>query len=85
MKSGGIFIIEEFNFFQLENDKENPEKNFLRNLLIDFSKNSEKISKDKYDEKIMLFIKDIESVEIFEGSYFHQGVNISEIAFIKKK
>ena len=31
------------------------------------------------------FIKDIESVEIFEGSYFHQGVNISEIAFIKKK
>ena len=85
LKSGGIFIIEEFNFFQVENDKENPEKNFLRNLLIDFTKNSEKISKDKYDEKIISFIKDIESVKIFKGDYFHQGVNISEIAFIKKK
>ena len=85
LKSGGIFIIEEFNFFQVENDKENPEKNFLRNLLIDFTKNSEKISEDKYDEKIISFIKDIESVKIFKGDYFHQGVNISEIAFIKKK
>ena len=85
LKSGGFFIIEELNFFHAENDKENPEKNFLRNLLVDFSKNSEKIYKEKYDEKIMSFLKDIKSVEIYKGNLLHQGVNISEIAFIKKK
>ena len=31
------------------------------------------------------FLNDIESVTINKGVYSHQGVNVSEIAFIKKR
>ncbi len=85
LKSGGIFVIEEFNFFQAEHGNKDPEKNFLRDLLIDFSKNSKKLLQEKYDEKILNVLKDIESVTINKGVFSHQGVNVSEIAFIKKR
>ena len=85
LKSGGIFVIEELNFFQSENNKDDPNQNFLRNLLIDFSKKSETILKSKYNDKIMDFIDDVQDVEINKGVLTHNGVNVSEIAFIKKK
>ena len=85
LKSGGIFVIEELNFFQSENNKDDPNQNFLRNLLIDVSKKSETILKSKYNDKIMDFIDDVQDVEINKGDLTHKGVNVSEIAFIKKK
>ena len=85
LKSGGIFVIEELNFFQSENNKDDPSQNFLRNLLIDVSKKSETILKSKYNNKIMDFIEDVQDVEINKGVLTHKGVNVSEIAFIKKK
>ena len=85
LKSGGIFVIEELNFFQSENNKDDPNQNFLRNLLIDVSKKSETILKSKYNDKIMDFIDDVQDVEINKGVLTHNGVNVSEIAFIKKK
>ena len=85
LKSGGIFVIEELNFFQSENNKDDPNQNFLRNLLIDVSKKSETILKSKYNDKIMNFIDDVQDVEINKGVLTHKGVNVSEIAFIKKK
>ena len=85
LKSGGIFVIEELNFFQSENNKDDPNQNFLRNLLIDVSKKSETILKSKYNNKIIDFIEDVQDVEINKGVLTHKGVNVSEIAFIKKK
>ena len=85
LKSGGIFVIEELNFFQSEVNKDDPNQNFLRNLLIDVSKKSETILKSKYNNKIMDFIEDVQDVEINKGVLTHKGVNVSEIAFIKKK
>ena len=85
LKSGGIFVIEELNFFQSEPNKDEPNQNFLRNLLIDVSKKSETIIKSKYDDKIINFLNDVKDVEINKGVLTHNGVNISEIAFIKKK
>ena len=85
LKSGGIFVIEELNFFQSENNKDDPNQNFLRNLLIDVSKKSETILKSKYNDKIMDFIDDVQNVEINKGVLTHKEVNVSEIAFIKKK
>ncbi len=85
LKSGGIFIIEELNFFQSETNKDEPNKNFLRNLLINVSKNDEISLKSKYNDEISNFLNDVKSVEINEGVLTHKGVNISEIAFIKKK
>ena len=85
LKSGGIFVIEELNFFQSENNKDDPNQNFLRNLLIDVSKKSETTKKSKYNNKIINFLNDVEDVEINKGVLTHNGVNISEIAFIKKK
>ena len=85
LKSGGIFVIEELNFFQSENNKDDPNQNFLRNLLIDVSKKSETILKSKYNDKIMDFIDDVQDVEINKGVLTHKGVNVSEIAFIKKR
>ena len=85
LKSGGIFVIEELNFFQSENNKDDPNQNFLRNLLIDVSKKSETILKSKYNDKIIDFIDDVQDVEINKGVLTHKGVNVSEIAFIKKK
>ena len=85
LKSGGIFVIEELNFFQSENNKDDPNQNFLRNLLIDVSKKSETILKSKYNDKIMDFIDDVQDVEINKGVLTHKEVNVSEIAFIKKK
>ena len=85
LKSGGIFVIEELNFFQSENNKDDPNQNFLRNLLIDVSKKSETILKSKYNDKIMDFIDDVQDVKINKGVLTHKGVNVSEIAFIKKK
>ena len=85
LKSGGIFVIEELNFFQSEVNKDDPSQNFLRNLLIDISKKSETILKSKYNNKIIDFIEDVQDVEINKGVLTHKGVNVSEIAFIKKK
>ena len=85
LKSGGIFVIEELNFFQSENNKDDPNQNFLRNLLIDVSKKSETILKSKYNDKIIDFIDDVQDVKINKGVLTHKGVNVSEIAFIKKK
>ena len=85
LKSGGIFVIEELNFFQSEVNKDDPNQNFLRNLLIDVSKKSETILKSKYNNKIIDFIEDVQDVEINKGVLTHKGVNVSEIAFIKKK
>ena len=85
LKSGGIFVIEELNFFQSENNKDDPNQNFLRNLLIDVSKKSETILKSKYNDKIMDFIDHVQDVEINKGVLTHKGVNVSEIAFIKKR
>ena len=85
LKSGGIFVIEELNFFQSENNKDDPNQNFLRNLLIDISKKSETILKSKYNDKIMDFVDDVQDVEINKGVLTNKGVNVSEIAFIKKK
>ncbi len=85
LKSGGIFVIEELNFFQSENNKDDPNQNFLRNLLIDVSKKSQTILKSKYNDKIIDFINDVKDVEINKGVLTHKGVNVSEIAFIKKK
>ena len=85
LKSGGIFVIEELNFFQSEVNKDDPSQNFLRNLLIDVSKKSETILKSKYNNKIIDFIEDVQDVEINKGVLSHKGVNVSEIAFIKKK
>ena len=85
LKSGGIFVIEELNFFQSEVNKDDPNQNFLRNLLIDISKKSETILKSKYNNKIIDFIEDVQDVEINKGVLTHKGVNVSEIAFIKKK
>ena len=85
LKSGGIFVIEELNFFQSENNKDDSNQNFLRNLLIDVSKKSETILKSKYNDKIMDFIDDVQDVEINKGVLTHKGGNVSEIAFIKKK
>ena len=85
LKSGGIFVIEELNFFQSENNKDDSNQNFLRNLLIDVSKKSETILKSKYNDKIMDFIDDVQDVEINKGVLTYKGVNVSEIAFIKKK
>ncbi len=85
LKSGGIFVTEELNFFQSENNKDDPNQNFLRNLLIDVSKKSETILKSKYNDKIMDFIDDVQDVEINKGVLTYKGVNVSEIAFIKKK
>ena len=64
LKSGGIFVIEELNFFQSEPNKDDPNQNFLRNLLIDFSENSETFLKSKYDDKIINFLSNIKKVEI---------------------
>ena len=85
LKSGGIFVIEELNFFQSENNKDDPNQNFLRNLLIDVSKKSQTILKSKYNDKIIDFIDDVQDVKINKGVLTHKGVNVSEIAFIKKK
>jgi len=85
LKSGGIFVIEELNFFQSEVNKDDPSQNFLRNLLIDVSKKSETILKSKYNNKIIDFIEGVQDVEINKGVLTHKGVNVSEIAFIKKK
>ena len=78
-------MIEELNFFQSENNKDDPNQNFLRNLLIDVSKKSETILKSKYNDKIIDFIDDVQDVKINKGVLTHKGVNVSEIAFIKKK
>ena len=85
LKSGGTFVIEELNFFQSEDNKDDPNQNFLRNLLIDVSKKSETILKSKYNDKIINFLNDIKNIEIKKGVLTHNGVNVSEIAFIKKK
>ena len=85
LKSGGIFVIEELNFFQSEANKDDPNQNFLRNLLIDFSENSETFLKSKYNDKIINFLNKVKKVDINKGVLTHKGVNISEIAFIKKK
>ena len=85
LKSGGLFVIEELNFFQSEPNKDDPNQNFLRNLLIDVSKKSETILKSKYNDKIIDFIDDVQDVKINKGVLTHKGVNVSEIAFIKKK
>ena len=85
LKSGGLFVIEELNFFQSEPNKDDPNQNFLRNLLIDVSKKSETILKSKYNDKIINFLNDVKDVEINKGVLTHNGVNVSEIAFIKKK
>ena len=85
LKMGGIFVIEELNFFQSEPNKDDPEQNFLRNLLIDVSNKSETFIKSKYNDKIINFLNDVKDVEIKKGVLTHNGVNISEIAFIKKK
>jgi len=85
LKSGGIFVIEELNFFQSETNKDDPNQNFLRNLLIDVSKKSEAILKSEYNDKIINFLNDVKDVEINKGVLTHNGVNVSEIAFIKKK
>ena len=85
LKSGGIFVIEELNFFQSETNKDNPNHNFLRNLLIDFSENSEIFLKSKYNDKIINFLNTIKKVEINKGVLTHKGINVSEIAFIRKK
>ena len=85
LRSGGIFIIEEFNAFQAESGKDDAEKNFLRNLFLDTSKYSEKELKAKYGLEIFNFFENVQNIEINKGAYSHRGVNISEIAFIKKK
>ena len=85
LKSGGIFIIEEFNAFHAESGKDDPEKNFLRNLLIDASNNSKENLEAKYNKEIINFFKNVQEVEINKGVLSHKGVNISETAFIKKK
>tara|TARA_B100000963_G_C22455876_1_gene593331 strand:- start:24 stop:866 length:843 start_codon:yes stop_codon:yes gene_type:complete len=85
LKSEGIFVIEELNFFQSESDKDDPDKNFLRNLLIDISKESKNFLKSKYNNEIFDFLNDVKNVEINKGVLKHKGVNVSEIAFIKKK
>ena len=85
LKSGGIFVIEELNFFQSEPNKDNSDQNFLRNLLIDFSENSETFLKSKYNYKIINFLNKVKKVDINKGVLTHKGVNVSEIAFIKKK
>ena len=85
LKSGGIFVIEELNFFQSEANKDDPNQNFLRNLLIDFSENSESFLKSKYNDKIINFLNKVKKVEINKGVLTHKGINVSEIAFIKKK
>ena len=59
LKSGGVFVIEELNFFQSETNKDDPNQNFLRNLLIDFSENSETFLKSKYNDKIINFLNNI--------------------------
>ena len=85
LKSGGIFVIEELNFFQSEPNKDNPNQNFLRDMLIDVSEKSESILKSKYSDKIINFLNSVKKVEINKGALNHKGVNVSEIAFIKKK
>ena len=85
LKSGGIFVIEELNFFQSEPNKDDPNQNFLRNLLINFSENSETFLKSKYNDKIINFFNKVKKVEIYKGVLTHKGVNVSEIAFIEKK
>ncbi len=85
LKSGGIFVIEELNFFQSEPNKDDPNQNFLRNLLINFSENSETFLKSKYNDKIINFFNKVKKVDIYKGVLTHKGVNVSEIAFIEKK
>ena len=85
LKSGGIFVIEELNFFQSEVNKDDPSYNFLRNLLIDVSKKSEVVLKSKYNDKILNFLNDVKDVEINKGVLTNNGINISEIAFIRKR
>ena len=45
----------------------------------------ETILKSKYNDKIIYFLNDIKNIEIKKGVLTHNGVNVSEIAFIKKK
>ena len=85
LKSGGTFVIEELNFFQSEPNNDDPNQNFFRNLLIDFSENSEIFLKSKYNDKIINFFNNVKKVEINKGVLTHKGVNVSEIAFIRKK
>ena len=85
LKSGGTFVIEELNFFQSEPNNDDPNQNFLRNLLIDFSENSENFLKSKYNDKIINFLNNVKKVEINKGVLTHKDVNVSEIAFIRKK
>jgi len=85
LKSEGIFVIEELNFFQSESNKDDPHQNFLRNLLIDVSEKSETFLKSKYNNKIINFLNNVKKVEINKGVLTHKGVNVSEIAFVKKK
>ena len=85
LKSGGIFIIEELNFFQAKTNNDYPNKNFLRNLLIDVSKKNKTLLISKYNKEIINFLDEVNDVEINKGVLDYKGVNVSEIAFIKKK
>ena len=56
---------------------------------IDFSRVYKKIFKYMdiiiFFSELMDFIDDVQDVEINKGVLTHKGVNVSEIAFIKKK
>jgi len=87
LKSGGIYVIEDYkfpNYFAFYRDLKD---HFLVDKILFFIKKGIIFKSNLFTKKIIInFIKNIQSINTFKGSYIlKDGRNISDIVFIKKK
>jgi len=87
LKSDGFYVIEDYkfpNYFDFYNDLNN---HYLIDKILFFIKKKIFFKSDLFTKKLIkYFIKNIQKIDTFKGSYVYKdGRNISDIAFIKKK
>ena len=87
LKSEGLYVIEDYkfpNYFDFCNDIRN---HYLIDKILYFIKKKSFFKSSLFTKKLIkYFIKNIQRIDTFKGSYVYKdGRNISDIAFIKKK
>ena len=86
LNPGGLYIIEDYNhpkYFKYFNDTDGQEA-FMDDVLLSLKRKvnfKSDILKNK--EQTQIF-NDIENIYTYKGNAYNNGINISDIAFIKK-
>ena len=87
LKSGGIYVIEDYKFPNYFDFYRDLKDHFLVDKILFFIKKRIIFKSNLFTKKIIInFIQNIKSINTFKGSYIlKDGRNISDIVFIKKK